>query len=109
MNSEWKQKWVEALRSGEYKQGKYGLRSADDAFCCLGVLCDLIEPTRWQLDKDRAQYTNGYAANEHAVGILPDDISSALGLDRGEQAVLGTMNDTGNSFNDIADWIEENL
>ena len=40
MNPEIKAKWVAALRSGEYKQGRGQLRS-EDLFCCLGVLCDL--------------------------------------------------------------------
>ena len=40
MKQEIKEKWVSALRSGEYKQGKEGLRIYNE-FCCLGVLCDL--------------------------------------------------------------------
>lgn len=36
--------WVEALRSGKYKQTTYALRRAGkkkDSFCCLGVACKL--------------------------------------------------------------------
>jgi len=38
--------WLEALRSGKYKQGKEKLRQRDKVshrhvYCCLGVLCDL--------------------------------------------------------------------
>lgn len=40
MNPEIKAKWVAALRSGEYKQGRAYLRF-DGAHCCLGVLCEL--------------------------------------------------------------------
>ena len=40
MNPQVKEKWVNALRSGEYSQCDGKLRSAD-GFCCLGVLCDL--------------------------------------------------------------------
>ena len=43
MNPEVKTKWLEALRSGKYKQGTGKLRSTDDTFCCLGVLCDIAE------------------------------------------------------------------
>lgn len=36
--------WIDALRSGEYKQGKYVLRNVTkDTWCCLGVLCDLYQ------------------------------------------------------------------
>lgn len=36
--AEIKQKWLDALRSGEYKQGKGRLRDGNGAYCCLGVL-----------------------------------------------------------------------
>ena len=41
MNPEIKKLWVEALRSGEYKQGIKQLKDSNDCFCVLGVLCDL--------------------------------------------------------------------
>lgn len=54
MNSRVKRLWVEALRSGEYQQGRNALR-ADDRFCCLGVLCDVyIKETsqaEWETDE----------------------------------------------------------
>ena len=33
-----KEKWLTALRSGEYKQGKYYLKNDNNCYCCLGVL-----------------------------------------------------------------------
>ena len=33
-------RWVSALRSGEFKQGK-GALEAKGKHCCLGVLCEL--------------------------------------------------------------------
>ncbi len=46
MNPTVKAKWVAALRSGEFKQGREVLRSFSHAegtqnYCCLGVLCEL--------------------------------------------------------------------
>jgi hypothetical protein len=41
MKSEIKKLWLDALRSGEYQQGRHTLRGDDERFCCLGVLCDL--------------------------------------------------------------------
>jgi len=41
MNPEIKALWVDALRSGEYQQGKLLLKPTKNTFCCLGVLCDL--------------------------------------------------------------------
>lgn len=41
LKPEVKAKWIAALTSGEYKQGRNWLRTSEDGFCCLGVLCDL--------------------------------------------------------------------
>jgi len=57
-NKEAVKKWVEALRSGNYKQGKGALRvtqgrelsPSEDRFCCLGVACDLAEREGVMLD-----------------------------------------------------------
>lgn len=38
--------WINALRSGKYKQGISALRDKDNKFCCLGVLCDLYDKDR---------------------------------------------------------------
>ena len=40
MNREVGTKWVEALRSGKFAQGKSRLNSEGN-LCCLGVLCEL--------------------------------------------------------------------
>lgn len=47
-----KRKWIHALRSGSYKQGKYTLRDIGNNFCCLGVLCDVVDPDRWEYAVD---------------------------------------------------------
>jgi hypothetical protein len=45
-------RWVEALRSGKYKQGRGVLRTSDNAFCCLGVLADVYNPEYWSSDTE---------------------------------------------------------
>lgn len=49
MNEQVKTMWVNALRSGEYKQGQNVLHAynsvGEERFCCLGVLCDLARKT----------------------------------------------------------------
>jgi len=44
------QKWVKALRSGKYKQGRNRLRKKD-RFCCLGVLCELERPRAKEIQR----------------------------------------------------------
>ena len=50
MNKTIMKKWVKALRSGKYKQGRGTLCQVDkkgnESFCCLGVLCDLYNKDR---------------------------------------------------------------
>lgn len=36
------EKWVKALRSGKYEQGKSYLKK-DNKYCCLGVLYDVLK------------------------------------------------------------------
>ena len=58
MNKELRNKWVTALRSGEYKQGRKQLYHAG-RFCCLGVLADIkgepVRKTAWN-DQEQAFY-----------------------------------------------------
>jgi hypothetical protein len=38
MSAEIKEKWLSALRSGEYQQGRKALCDGNGGYCCLGVL-----------------------------------------------------------------------
>lgn len=41
MKASIKKKWLEALRSGKYQQGRGQLKCMGERYCCLGVLTDL--------------------------------------------------------------------
>lgn len=99
MDAELKAKWLAALRSGKYAQGDGKLRGTNGRFCCLGVLCDVYDPTRWQEhDRDACfQYSSNTA-------FLPTELADGI-----EEYTLTTMNDNGVPFAEIADWIEANL
>lgn len=101
MNPEVKDKWVEALRSGKYKQGKTTLRTGDH-FCCLGVLCDISGLAEW-----RSMPYQRYLYSELEL-FLPEDVTDWAEIYAG-QYELSEMNDQGRSFTQIADYIEENL
>jgi hypothetical protein len=48
MDPFWKALWVERLRSGKYRQTREKLASPKvKACCCLGVLCDVVDPMGW--------------------------------------------------------------
>jgi hypothetical protein len=112
MKAEIKQKWLEALRSGNYKQGTGELcisyTSGRFEHCCLGVLAEVC-------GIDRSKLFN----SDHLERIGHPEILGAWGLGHynsgdpdthtNEQRKLAAMNDTGKSFAEIADWIEANI
>lgn len=108
MDKALKTKWLEALRSGKYKQGRYGLRSEDDRFCCLGVLCDISGLGEWE-DLPRGGYI--YKRREEGDdGGLPQFLHDSANMTYQQEDRLMGMNDIdGLNFPEIADWIEENI
>lgn len=104
MDATYKEKWLEALRSGNYEQGKGFLKNWDK-YCCLGVLCsihpDTVADGSGFVIKGERGYHDTY---------LPDTIAENLGLDENTLDNLVDMNDEeGKTFSEIADWIEVNL
>ncbi|MEB0262874.1 hypothetical protein [Mucilaginibacter sp. 10I4] len=101
-------KWVEALRSGEYKQGtgylsfiyRDSASKVEIRYCCLGVACSMV----------------GIPDNLLKIEfVLPHfNMPKELIGDRVENGlvqILTNMNDRegGKSFLEIADWIEANV
>ena len=107
MNPEVKEKWVAALRSGEYEQGAGRLRSHDSKFCCLGVLYD-IAGDGWV--KDYTDPEPLYRTAEGLSSLLPDVFRETVGITVIEELRLSVLNDDDRkTFPEIAEWIEENL
>ena len=133
MNQEIKAQWVQALRSGEYEQGKSALHiiSGDGkhTYCCLGVLCELavkagvaevISTERSFIPGDSlVRYGSRVdiekSSNWSQIAILPDSVMRWAGL-RDEHGwtqpngdSLAGLNDAGVGFDVIGDLIEVNL
>lgn len=118
MKSELKKRWVSALRSGEYKQTKHYLCN-DQGWCCLGVLCNLVDPNMWQKvdeneDEDPSTRSSARAywfADGNVDKEFPDhDWLEEIGLEEGIARYLVLLNDEGYpSFDHIADFIEEKV
>ena len=84
--------WARALRSGKYAQGNGYLRSkADvDEFCCLGVACDLLDPTGWSSNYEGTSfYQHSHGSNE----LLDSTGRLKLRLSKSGQQILTTLND----------------
>src|SRR5262245_7943484 len=87
-------KWVEALRSGKYKQCQNQMFDGD-GYCCLGV----------------AQLVVGLEVRQHSK-LLTLPAMEKLGLTyqngyaEGIRKSLANLNDAGTAFTEIADIIE---
>jgi len=112
MNSEIKAKWLEALRSGKYKQGKVHLRDRNSNYCCLGVLCDLISPEDWV---ENPAHSSAFAIPETKGSrwlrtcFPPNRVLNVAAVTITQGDMLACMNDGGSSFEEIAKYIEEYL
>jgi len=135
MDSELKKKWIARLRDPNTKQGQYNLKTSY-GFCCLGVLCDLVDPNIWRLDHDVARgrlkefwlkefwaETSTYLPNQICASYdLPKSPAIPTDLLSEEQKVrvgryylalhskdveVSHLNDRSFSFLEIADLIEK--
>lgn len=97
LNPEFKERWVEALRSGKYKQTEGRLQKCG-GYCCLGVAACLIDPNGWD--------GNEFRGDSH---VLDDATMGEIGLSPRAHDWLTSMNDNGESFETIANYIEANL
>lgn len=98
MTPKFKKQWIEALRSGKYKQCRGAWVNNFDnptQFCCLTV--GLIEAGKWSETLMRWR-------NEPIL----DTVVEILGVELKTVKILADMNDNAEniSFSEIADWIE---
>ena len=108
MDEKLKKRWVKALRSGEYEQGRGQLRTWDGRFCCLGVLCNLIDNTAWDPISHKWKDRELSLTDTGKAPLY--DMLDELDMSREAHEYLINMNDDQEaSFKEIADWIEENL
>ncbi len=125
MNADIKAKWLEALRSGEYQQGRRQLRKGD-TYCCLGVLCDLHRKETGEGEWGGVVFdSNPYKTLDNGVtdwedGTLPGAVREWAGL-RDENPILNDIaiavyndgdyedNVEPHTFAEIADLIEAHL
>lgn len=121
--NEFEQQLVDALRSGKYTQA-YRALHRQDGFCCLGVACDLNDPTQWK-EKARTynDTTDAFLYDDSLYpdfGVLPPSVREKLGwltVDGllsisnrdGDIMTLAALNDSGFSFSEISDIIEAGL
>jgi len=128
MKKDIKEKWVSALRSGQYKQGTgYLIKSANAGgqckYCCLGVLCDLYLKEHdvelsWNSEAISDTEVLNVASLYGTEFVLPRQVQEWAGLHEPSPCVeyndstemLSELNDhNGLDFDYLADLIEDSL
>lgn len=104
LDPEFAKLWSDALRSGKYHQTYFSLRRRREAggfaYCPLGVLADLYDPSKWGNGVEQTLYDGSRT-------LLPEEVRQAVGLSLQDQDMLANANDLGASFNEIADIVDE--
>jgi hypothetical protein len=101
--NELQSKWIDALRSGEYSQATHQLRS-ETGFCCLGVLCDVLDSRRWVGER----FLTVEPQYPLATCSLPKDVRERAEVTFIVEGHCIHMNDSlGKSFVEIADYLEK--
>lgn len=106
-----KAKWLEALRSGKYRQGPGCLRrkvGEVERFCCLGVLYDVEGSHSWvplcdgSFTIDNSMDASLSMPFRNKVGVGDWVIGNLIAMNDGDAGPV-------RYFPEIADWIEVNL
>lgn len=110
--------WLDALRSGKYKQGTTYLK-VDDCYCCLGVACELTGyPSEEELGYTSWEELGG---NNRLISTMSKNIMNYYGFAFADGLFknaytykdhnsLANLNDTERmTFNEIADFVEKNM
>lgn len=125
-NQEAMRLWVEALRSGQYRQGKSKLRTNSGKrakHCCLGVLCEIARaqnvkvPRGWAAMSFLPESVVEWAQLEYDDPVLETEYEGWTPPSGGEQIQVLIRAETASYANDslqrtfeqIADMIENHL
>lgn len=113
LEKEFGQRWLAALRSGEYEQGESYLQNNSGKYCCLGVACRMDHPEedllhKFFIDSSGVEYNKKNYISRNLERSMPELLRG--GNDSNEFVrLVADMNDTGKSFAYIADWIETHV
>jgi hypothetical protein len=97
-----KKEWLKALRSGKYRKTtgrlRRGTNRQDYSYCCLGVLCNIINNRKW---KDNSYMSDLYG--------LPGKIVEKCSISMEQEIHLSHLNDSTDTFAEVIDYINKNM
>lgn len=127
MDAEIKNRWIRALRSGEYNQATGTLYDPEqNGYCCLGVLCEIARDNGVVTRKVYDTFSLYFQESDYddaRSGSLPQVVQDWAGIESSDPKVmtdadgsgyrgqyrLSELNDFCLSFDQIADAIESSL
>lgn len=96
--------WIDALRSGEYKQTGGRLQDAQ-GYCCLGVACDIFIPKKLQILDPNGFLSGGAPINQYDAPNWLKELVADFFYKTEEH--LTSLNDSNEySFDEIADLLQ---
>lgn len=107
-------KWVEALESGKFDQGKNAL-CMNDRYCCLGVACEISDIGVEKTIRDNLTYYGDGSQAAPEIIWKHYGLRDAIGEFKMAEThdgeifkALTEMNDSGMTFKEIAKYIRKN-
>jgi hypothetical protein len=97
-----KDRWINTLYSDTYTQGRYVLRNNKGDMCCLGVLCDLADSSKWE-----PELGGGFIYDKLYETVPARWVKQMVDLSEDDVDILVKLNDSeGSTFEEIADYIQ---
>jgi len=113
MKQEYKEKWLAALKSGDYCYTSSVLYQ-DGCFCALGVLCEVVEPnlarkaTTALEGGPKALYEKLFTGRG---GLMPSKVYEITGISDSDENEVFRLNDLGDkpNYDEVIVLIERHL
>ena len=112
---EFAEKWLEVLTSGKYNQATGVLYDpSKDGYCCLGLAASICGVSNQEMEYKNFIQGDNFSFEEitqiRKKGY-PEELSTIdrYACDKILGGVLAQMNDNGYTFEEIAEWIRENV
>ena len=115
MTPELKEKWIEALRSGDFPKGKSTLLNDQGQYCCLGVLCEIhdevdkVEKFFGNFGKIKNLFFHKDHPDDWNTVFLPYSVREKVGISVPDMHKVAEINDISDDFSNAITYIEENL
>lgn len=103
------EKWVAALRSGEYAQARERLGNSVNGYCCLGVACKVAGAKDEMLKNCSVIHSSpDMGIPQNIQDVIPNELKGGV-EEEFIRELIELNDDTGFDFHQIADWIEINV